>query len=127
MTRSAQQIRMAIIVAVFAAACSSGSSSATAPGTQPPPGGSTSASIAVGNNFFQPSATTVAVGSTVTWTWAGGVSHNVTFDDGPASPTQSSGTYQRMFTAAGTYHYHCTIHGMAMSGTITVTAPMSGY
>jgi len=25
-----------------------------------------------------------------------------------------------MFTKAGTYYYHCSVHGAAMSGTITV-------
>ena len=41
-----------------------------------------------------------------------------TVDDGIASGTQSSGTFQRTFSAAGAYPYHCTIHGAAMSGTV---------
>src|SRR5690242_1338484 len=56
-------------------------------------GGSTSNAIAVADNSFTPNATTVPRGTTVTWTWGGRVQHNVTFDDGPASATQSSGTY----------------------------------
>ena len=48
------------------------------------------------------------------------VSHSVTFDDGVTSPTQDQGTFSRIFNAAGTYNYHCSIHGAAMSGTITV-------
>lgn len=115
-----------ICCAALAVACGKGTTYSTAPSGGPPQG-STSTSIAVGNNFFQPSATTVPAGSTVTWTWAGGVSHNVTFDDGVASSTQSSGTYSRTFQNPGTYAYHCTIHGMAMSGTVTVTAATSGY
>lgn len=84
-------------------------------------GGSTSNSISVANNSFTPSATTVPVGTTVTWTWAqGSVTHNVTFSDGVASADMSSGTYSRTFNTAGTYSYDCTIHGSAMSGTITV-------
>jgi plastocyanin len=82
--------------------------------------GSTSNSIAVADNSFSPNATTVAVGTTVTWTWTGASQHNVTFDDGAASPTQATGSYARAFTAAGTYAYHCTIHGAAMSGAVTV-------
>jgi plastocyanin len=85
-------------------------------------GGSASTDITVHDNFFQPNATTVPVGTKVTWTWAGSMSHNVTFDDGPASPTQASGTFSRTFQTAGTYRYHCTIHGVAMSGTVTVSA-----
>jgi plastocyanin len=79
--------------------------------------------VTVGNNFFSPAATSVAAGTTVTWTWAdGAVEHNVTFDDGgPNSPTQSSGSFARTFANSGTYAYHCTIHGAAvMHGTVTV-------
>ena len=83
-------------------------------------GGSTSKQIAVKNNAFDPSATTVPVGSTVTWTWAqGSVSHNVTFDDGQKSADQSTGSYTRLFDTAGTYPYHCTIHP-GMTGSVTV-------
>ncbi len=85
-------------------------------------GGSTSSSISVIDNAFNPSATTVAVGTTVTWTWSGSASHDVTWDDGSNlhSATQSSGTYSRTFSAAGTYKYHCSVHGAAMSGSVTV-------
>ena len=84
--------------------------------------------ITVGNNFFNPSAFSATVGEAVVWAWAdGAVTHNVTFDDGPESNDQSSGTYSRTFTAAGTYPYHCTIHGAAaMSGTVTVAASGTG-
>ena len=96
-----------------AAGCGGGGDS-----TGPSGGGN---AVTVRNNSFTPPATTVAAGTTVTWTWsAGSVSHNVTFDDGPASATMDAGTYTRAFTASGTYHYHCTIHGAAMSGSITV-------
>lgn len=110
---------------VVAASCG-GSGYSTGPGTGAGGGGggtvgSTSNSITVANNSFSPSATTVAVGTTVTWTWAqGSVTHNVTFSDGTASADMSSGTYSRTFNTAGTYSYTCTIHGSAMSGTITV-------
>lgn len=83
-------------------------------------GGSTSKQITVKNNLFDPSATTVPVGSTVTWTWAqGAVVHNVMFDDGQKSADQSTGTYTRTFTTAGAYPYHCTIHP-GMAGSVTV-------
>ena len=108
---------------IVAAGCGGGSDNGNASPTGPGNGGggsgATSNDVTVGDNFFSPSATTVPVGS-VTWTWSGSMSHNVTFDDGNASPTQASGTYTRRFSAAGTYSYHCTIHGAAMSGTITV-------
>ena len=83
-------------------------------------GGSTSNAITVSSNFYSPNLTTVPAGTTVTWTWAGGT-HDVTFDTGNLkSPTQSSGTYERRFTTAGTYDYHCSVHGAAMSGRVVV-------
>jgi plastocyanin len=126
-----------ITVLLLAAAAGCGGSS-TAPGgsgnnTQPPPvntGGSTSTAISVGNNYFDPSTTTIAVGSKVTWTWnsCGGdgyggqtcVAHSIVFDDGAASGSQSDGSWSRTFTTAGTFKYHCAVHGAAMAGTITV-------
>jgi len=94
--------------------CSSGYGGGT---TAPPPANG----VTVGNNVFTGGTKTVAVGTTVTWTWAqGAVTHNVTFDDGQHSASQNSGTYARQFNTPGTYPYHCTIHGPAMSGTITV-------
>ena len=98
-------------------ACGGGSDSTTGPMDAQ---GNT---VTVGNNFFSPADLSVATGTTVTWTWAAGaVEHNVTFDDGQHSGTQSSGSFPRTFSAAGTYPYHCTIHGAAvMHGTVTVT------
>jgi plastocyanin len=83
-------------------------------------------SITIVGTTFSPAVDTVAVNSTVTWTWPSGgvVSHNVTFEDGPASATQATGTYQRTFGTAGTYRYRCTIHSTSftsgMIGTIVV-------
>src|SRR5688572_26789798 len=77
--------------------------------------------VRVGNNFFNPGSRSVTNGTQITWTWnSGSTTHNVTFDDGPASPNQSSGTYQRTFDVGGSFPYHCTIHGTGMSGTIVV-------
>ena len=107
---------MSVILAASCGGGGSGNGGPTGPGTG---SGATSSDVSVADNYFSPSATTIAVGS-VTWTWTGSQSHNVTFDDGNASPTQASGTYTRRFNVAGTYSYHCTIHGTAMSGTVTV-------
>lgn len=83
-------------------------------------GNSTSSSVTVADNAFSPGATTVPRGTTVTWTWGGRNQHDVTFDDGTASATQAAGTFARTFGAAGTYRYHCTVHGTAMAGSVTV-------
>jgi plastocyanin len=102
----------AVLVLLLSSAC----------GDSTNPGGT---DVTVQDNAFSPSSLTVAVGQTVTWTWAGSTAHNVTWDSGSptASPTQSSGTYERTFAQAGTFAYHCTIHGgpgTGMHGTITV-------
>jgi plastocyanin len=98
-------------------------------GSNQRPGGERSPSISVVNSSYTPSATTVSRGTTVTWTWNscetgyGGeicTSHSVTFDDGPSSGVLERGTYSRAFASAGTYKYHCTIHGTSMAGTVTV-------
>lgn len=129
--------RMTLLLIVAAAGCGGSSTSPTTGGTKttgnnPPPEGppSTSSSILVGNNFFDPTATTVPVSTKVTWTWDacgsdgyGGqscTSHGIVFDDGTSSGTQAQGTWSRTFAAAGTYKYHCTVHGAAMSGSIIV-------
>jgi len=133
----------ALALALSLTACGGGSKSPTSPGGTNNntggtggTGGSTSSSIDIGTGLsFSPSTTTVAPGTTVTWTFNscgsdgyGGqscVDHNVTWDDGaaPASGDKSTGSYTRTFATAGTYGYHCSIHGSAgagMHGTVTV-------
>ena len=91
----------------------------TAPAGPPP----TSQSVDVQDNQFNASSVRLATGGTVRWTWRGGSPHNVTFTGGPASATQSNGTFERTFDAAGIYQYTCTVHGQSMSGRVTVVAP----
>ncbi len=132
---------ISLSICVAAASCGgagAGNSYTTGPGTQP--GGGSNGSPTATNqititdaNSFNPGVVTVPAGTTVTWTWSscsadgyGGysacTSHNVTFDDGSniSSATQNSGTFSRTFAAAGTYKYHCSIHGAAMSGEVDV-------
>lgn len=111
------RILLAGLTTLAALACGGGGSDSGLPTGNTGGGG-----ITVGNNFFTPASFSVAPNSTVTWTWSSnGVMHNVTFDDGQHSDTQGSGTYERNFAVAGSYPYHCTIHGAKlMSGTITV-------
>lgn len=86
-------------------------------------GGGHLTTITVSNNFFSPTPDTVAAG-TVTFSWSNaGNTHNVTWDSGPTTPANSStmttGTFP-VTLAQGTYHFHCSVHGAAMSGTIVV-------
>ena len=98
-------------------------------------GGGPVGQIAVGNILFRsahngtqnPAIDTVAVGSTVTWTWTatGAVAHSVQSQGAPNFPssaiqTGDGMTYSFTFTTPGTYQYDCAVHGAAMSGRIVV-------
>lgn len=70
---------------------------------------------------FDPSSISVKVGDVVEWVNSSSVPHNVTFDNGPASPTMNSGDkFELKFVKAGSYHYVCTFHP-GMEGTVTVS------
>ncbi|MDH3901711.1 MAG: hypothetical protein OES90_00665 [Xanthomonadales bacterium] len=80
---------------------------------------------------FSPSSLTIEVGDTVRWTNAsGGMTHNVTADDGSfRSSTSPSFTFEMTFNSVAEILYHCTIHstsaatgGTAMNGSINVVA-----
>jgi plastocyanin len=134
------QVVIAAIILAGSAACGgsggSGGNAITDPGGSGSNNGGNSSgtshslAVTVMNNAYSPGTTAVAKGSTVQWTWnscqgdgyGGSVctAHNVTFDDGVTSETQESGTFSRTFDKAGTYKYHCTVHGAAMSGQVTI-------
>jgi plastocyanin len=109
-----------IIFALATAVACGGDDGPSGPGES----GNQDLTVTVANNVFDPSSLSVPQFSNVTWEWnSGGVTHNVTFQDGPASGNRTSGTYQRSFNMPGTYSYACTIHaGEGMTGTVTVTA-----
>ena len=100
-------------------ACSDHSGPGNGDGDDPP---SATESVDVEDNQFVASAVRVLAGGTVHWTWRGNNPHNVTFTGGPASATQTDGTFDRTFATAGSFSYICTVHGQSMSGTVTVVA-----
>jgi plastocyanin len=127
-----QVFRGVAIACVFACGGSGGGGYATSPVA--PPNGNTAPppvnGVSVMNDAFTPDSMAVAVGTAVNWTWntcTGDVytgetctAHSVTFDDGITSATQAKGTFSRSFSAPGTYTYHCSVHGAAMTGKIVV-------
>ena len=123
-----------MVAAATVAACSSDSNSPSNPGDGGG-GGGTPGAVTVGNIFFQsahnstqnPAVDTVAVGTTVTWTWTntGDTPHSVKSEGSPgftSSTTQSGSgkTYTFAFMTPGTYTYDCAVHGSAMTGRIVV-------
>jgi amicyanin len=80
------------------------------------------AKVSITNFAFDPTALTVKVGTTVTWTNNDVVAHTVTFTDVANSPVLNRGdNFSRQFTKAGTYSYICSIHPF-MHGMVVVTS-----
>jgi len=74
----------------------------------------------------QPVTLTFGTNQAVTW-FNDGIAHNVIFDNPAAAlavgggnsgniTDPASGSNQRQFATAGTYAFHCTIHGTATTG-----------
>jgi len=96
----------------------------TATGTAPPPA---TVDVTVGNNFFSPINVKISAGQAVRWTWVGtgAVSHSVESTGTPSFASSAilagaGSTYTVTFPTPGVYAYDCAVHGVAMSGTITV-------
>ncbi|HEX4560582.1 MAG TPA: plastocyanin/azurin family copper-binding protein [Gemmatimonadales bacterium] len=115
-------MRLPMILAVAAALTFAACSSSTGPGGT----GGRSTSVTVSNDFYSITPDTVASGAQITWTWTNASnSHSVNWDSGPEalpanSAVMTTGTYHATLTTAGTYRYHCVIHGSAMSGVIVI-------
>lgn len=124
---------MCLAVTLAAAACGGGGGKdagtgpyGTTPGSGTPTSGTPPASntiTATTSNTFNPSALTVARGTTVTFVFEA-VTHNVTFAGGSGVPSNVPDSYstsvQRQFNTAGTFGFTCTIHGSYMAGQVTV-------
>lgn len=80
-----------------------------------------SADISIKNFAFNPSNTTVKVGTKVTWTNEDSMNHTISsdinaFESGHMAKGQS---FSFIFNKAGTYAYYCALHP-SMTGTIIV-------
>ena len=111
------------IVLVFfgAAACSSSTENNNGNNNHYPgdPGGSPAQAVTVEvlDNRYSPAAVVVAVGGTVTFSWIGTAGHSVTPTGSPAFSPAAGVSFPPKeltvtFTTAGTYNYHCLIHGV---------------
>ena len=83
-------------------------------------GGGATSSLSVDNNMFTPTPDTVPAGK-VTFTWSTPSNgHSVIWDSGPGTlpsntSVMTSGSYSPTLVA-GTYKYHCSVHGAPGSG-----------
>jgi hypothetical protein len=129
----------ALILAVGVMSCGGGGDGGITPPPPPPPPPTCAANtFCMGStSFFTAAGTTthtltVPAGTTFTWDNSSGVDHNVLWNDaaGNAAAKAGDGTgdmasfaagtkHTRLFTTAGTYAFHCSIH-FGMNGTLIV-------
>jgi plastocyanin len=94
------------------------------PGTPATPAPPATVSVRLANRAYSPASISIATGDTVVWSNADKDPHTVTernfaFDSGTFNPGAS---WQRTFTAPGTYTYICDLHP-SMVGSVTVSTP----
>jgi plastocyanin len=79
------------------------------------------AEVKIDNFSFGPGASTVAVGTTVTWTNRDDIPHTVVSTDGvfKSKVLDTDEKFSYTFTKAGTYPYFCSIHPK-MTGKVVV-------
>jgi hypothetical protein len=87
--------------------------------------------ITGGGTAFSPATVTVQAGQPVCWTWQTSTPHNVRADSGAfgSGDPVTDGTFQVTYDGAGTYGYHCQVHGSptgGMRGTVIVAATDGG-
>ena len=125
----------ALILTMVIASCGGSGSTPPPPPPPPPPTCPASTFCLTSSNTFSPAALTVAVGTTVSWRNDASLQHNVTWSDaagrtaalagdgtgdmGTGADVFTTGTHTRLFSTAGAYPFHCTIHP-GMNGTLTV-------
>ncbi len=115
-------ILLLFIVSIYSCSKSSGTTSTSTGGGA---GGGLSINIDINGMSYTPSTATVKVGTLIKWINSDIYSiHTATSNDGSTfnSGNLSAGSYYSFTpTVAGTFPYHCLIHGVAMSGTLVVT------
>lgn len=77
--------------------------------------------VSISGFAFNPTTSTVSIGTTITWTNNDVVAHTVTADDNSFNSglIQPGATYSKTFSSAATIPYHCTVHP-TMHGAVIV-------
>ena len=112
---------LAVGAALLLAACTSGSPASSGVSGCTPMTGAAAVPVSIEDFAFAPAAIQAKVGQVIGFTNQGFESHNATLDSGACgTATLTTGsTAGLVFTAAGTYPFHCTVHTQ-MTGTITI-------
>ena len=108
-----------VAMAVIGAGVVVGESKSFAADAQAKP--ASTAEVKIDNFSFGPTAITVAVGTTVTWTNRDDIPHTVRATDGSftSRPMDSGDHYSFTFAKPGVYTYFCSIHPK-MTGKVVV-------
>jgi plastocyanin len=106
-----------------AASSQAGGASSAASCAPATAGAASTVKVSIKNFAFSPEPVTAKVGDVIGWTNNDSAGHTATLDDGTCTTdTIASGTTQALvFSAPGTYPYHCSIHPTQMKGTITIS------
>jgi plastocyanin len=112
-------------VAAGSPAASSGSGASAAAGAAcavAPAGSTAAATVTIKGFAFSPSPVQAKVGDVVAWKNDDTTAHTATMDDSSCdTDTIAAGsTAMLVFTAAGTYKYHCKIHSSMKDVTVEV-------
>jgi plastocyanin len=103
-----------------------------------PAGFTATVRVDVGDDFFRPATTNIAVNDTVEWVWIGIDVHTSTSSDGlwDSGVHGTPFTFSHQFTAAGNFPYFCRLHlfmtGSIVAGSantppsVTITNPANG-
>jgi len=114
---------IAVCLAVLGSACSGGAGAPEATPTKPGALPANLTTITVTDFRFQPRSLQVPVGTRVTWSFRGQVSHRVTgtfAGEAVDSGELRSGNFEFEFMEPGVFDYTCGVHGAAMSGQVIV-------
>jgi plastocyanin len=120
-----------LAMSVALGACSAGGQAATPPAAGATTAGSAVCADSTGTTTvdatvgdFKWGPVSAKVGDIITWTNSDSAAHRVALDDGSCSMSGdiagSGGKASLVFSAAGTYPFHCSIH-QNMKGTITIS------
>ena len=98
------------------AGSSAGSSAAAAACAKAPAGATATVNVTIVDFGYDPKAVQAKIGDVVAWKNTGGAPHTATLDDGTCDTgTIAPGSVGMLvFSAPGTYKYHCTIHPTQM-------------
>ena len=146
MTRKLFAALATIFLVVLAAGCKDNSNMVTSPAPAPvgtpvpgmptPMPSTTTVTVNVGQGGMRfvdavsgSSTTTIHAGDTVRWVWVSGF-HSTTSGGCPGGSCQADGrwdsgagsgmTFSHAFPQAGSFPYHCAVHGALMQGTVVV-------